>query len=799
MGRSGMWAPKRATFGHTVRWLVLAPMLALPGCLPTRKSLEIAAPTTDSPLSVSEPKSGPRLATVTREGDPAGAITLAVAAPRAGRDGGLASRALAELIVHRMRLAGFDAGASADAAGLRVTVSMASDTVAEQVVGALHDALHQPVREPEVVEVVRALEATPLPTIAEPHVALAACSGDLGAPRGASRVVDRTSLEGARAEALRQGGIALGAVATKARTEALSRAVGRESTWQLDTRPAPDRGLASSHAVTVSALANEEATLELAFAVRDPRRALQLTVQEDAYRSPLSARLAVIDSPFRVTEVRGTARGDGGCVRIRLEAEHLPRERAPRIAAEALTVVATSVRRDLTLPLEPALVARQIVRSNDARTTAELAAWWGLAQLGAGPDELVTSSVLALPAERGDVDGRFLDLERSYRSQIAATPERIEVASAQAFVAAARTTVERGQGESWLLVGNECALAQEGDADSGRSALVARLAASPRVALGVTLEPWIEPAGVGILARSAALPGETATAHGRRLATAVGMALTSLPVTEGTFMRAKTDVLRLLASPAERQLEALLLGLNGLSPAWVRPHGLLEPQLATTMEDVEERWRAMLREPWRVAMVASIGAEEADATVAELSRWLGHGPTGPCVTSTSTAGERRAPQSGWAGEVLPPHGWLAVTSNDPKEAPIAEVIAAELEDTARRLGLAGHPMVLGIPRAPTVAVAFDGGDEARETAMAAWRRVLSDLRASGLTGTQLEQANQQVQRWRARSLDNPRGRLAALWRGDRMTPVTAFEVRSWLDRRIVPEHVVTVVGKPALP
>jgi hypothetical protein len=456
------------------------------------------------------------------------------------------------------------------------------------------------------------------------------------------------------------------------------------------------------------------------------------------------------------------------------------------------------VKADLETPLDPTVVARQILRTTDAAATAELAAWWALAGAGEASEGIVLSSVLAIPGERGDAAGTFDELEAAFRADIETAANQSPWTSMRGPKSEPRVALERGQGESWLLVANGCALAKESEWDAGRSALVVRLAASLGTLSAVVLEPWVEPAGVGLLARTRQLPGETNAATGRRLGMMAGMALTSLSSPEERFARTKSETLRHLSTPSARRIEGLLPRLEGLAPSWLRPEGLLERQLATSVDDIDERWRTMLREPWRAAMVASLDTDEAQVAFAEIARWIPMSDDAACTVTQPTRSISQATER-WLGSGVEPHAFLAIPGEGTSEGPIAAVVAAHLTNIAPRVSSVSHAFIMGSGRKPMLVIEIVASGAERDAAVLAWRREFESLRTNALSEDEFTRAQVVVSRERARSLESPRGRVAALWRGDRVTPVSAAEVRDWMARDFVNERIQILIGDPQAP
>jgi hypothetical protein len=108
-------------------------------------------------------------------------------------------------------------------------------------------------------------------------------------------------------------------------------------------------------------------------------------------------------------------------------------------------------------------------------------------------------------------------------------------------------------------------------------------------------------------------------------------------------------------------------------------------------------------------------------------------------------------------------------------------------------------LILGTGRKPTLVIEIMASGAERDAAVLAWRRELESLRTSALSEDELRRAQVVVSRERARALESPRGRVAALWRGDRVTPTSAEEVRDWTARHFVNERIQVLIGDPQAP
>src|SRR6185437_10679674 len=84
----------------------------------------------------------------------------------------------------------------------------------------------------------------------------------------------------------------------------------------------------------------------------------------------------------------------------------------------------------------------------------------------------------------------------------------------------AKSFVEHGQGEAWVLLGSPCGTWSESAGDAGAGAAVAMAAAARAAdsARDAQVEPFVAIDGIGVLVHGPPRPGESSAAHARRLA-----------------------------------------------------------------------------------------------------------------------------------------------------------------------------------------------------------------------------------------------------------------------------------------
>ncbi|MBM4358259.1 MAG: hypothetical protein FJ096_09120 [Deltaproteobacteria bacterium] len=789
--------------------LAAGALLLLAGCSALRGAPPVLLPgekdTPGIPLALRASRSRPRIALLRRTGDPEGAVAVAVAAPRVGPQATWENLALAALLDLRLRGGGFESRSTADGAGLRLAITVRDAEHVRRLIRSLPAIVSAETSEREVQLVVARLERESIPRIFAPYAALAACSGDGGllTSHGVLPTVTRQTLDALRVESLRTGAVALGVVGPADLTEAASDQLESAPAWPLREEPLPLRVLESHHATTVATSAIPVPALEVTWPLDDPRRALAVAEVELRRHSPLRARLALSGSEFKLVEVRATARPDGGCLRMRFEAQDVSRERLPSAAAGVLAQADLLVREPLDADAEEPRVAQRIAAAESAREAAELAAWWTLAGGATAPGVTgEASSVLVIAPHRDDGEQTYSELDEGYRSAIArrprgARPER-GAEAARPFSA----SIEPGQGESWLLLANDCAATEESRWDQGRGALAAHVAAAFPSERGITVEPWVRADGVGLLAHGPRHESESAEAAGRRLGRVLGAALTSVPFSDGRLARAQATLLPDLATDTARRLEALrdhpTLRVDGA----IHPHGGLARLLATTSSDAEERWRALLRGTWRGAMIASVGAAEVTVASRELSRWL------PTSDPASCPPRRAAGGSVTVERVDTPmadaFALILVESRAANEWRIVETLATALEldpqraaSTARSSSASSRIHWLGGRRAPTLAIEVSGSPSAVEVGVASWRERLDALRGQGMSRSALDAAIERLRRTRALEDGTTRGRVERLWLGAEPAEPSLDAMTRWLRANLAPTDIDVLVGTPS--
>ena len=315
-------------------------------------------------------------------------------------------------------------------------------------------------------------------------------------------------------------------------------------------------------------------------------------------------------------------------------------EDAPARIATAAALVRQELAVEITDTMTPPDLGRALAtQASDPREAAERAAWWSLARSPAAPAR-ADSMRLALTvgvAPRRDASAPTTE---TLRAEI----DRATMAW-HAPVVEARTHVERGQGEAWVLVASACGTLPEGVGDAGAGAAVAvAAAAQANAGADARVEPFVAADGVGVLAHGPARAGESPSAHARRLADLAARAFAADALDADEVARARTSLLALAADTDARAFATLGTALAPEHPSWIQPFGTRFGLASTSNDAVAARTAGLRAGPLRVAVLANVDAAEAEAAVRAVDRWIVRRPGG--VRSCPTPSLPTAPRPG---------------------------------------------------------------------------------------------------------------------------------------------------------
>ncbi len=784
----------------------------------------------------------PPLALIAREGDPQAGMAVAVLT-----DGIATARSttvawtLASLVAGRLPASSVVPVSE----GFRLRARAQGEGEVTAFFVAVRQALSAPVTEAEAQVVARKLAATA--TAVDPAAALSAsCRGTAlprggdGAESGSGEAIDRATLESWRRDAYALGRVSLAAVGSEALTRAADAEVTHEAAWPAARVPVRvDRPVVPGDRMYVRTGGAPEilARIDLAVPTATSARAVTLAAALGAEGGALSARLGALDRPATLAIVSGTAHPGGGCVALTVTVPSNDVGGRPSdvdLAARIGTAVAVTTQ-ELAVQAAAretdgasARTGDELAREEgDARDAADLAAWWTLADtLVPATTSANAASATTTPTVRVAV-GVSADHDGSPNRDAAAAGTSLlarvgaEVDRARAAVAELHSRVERGQGETWVLVASPCAGSDESDDDAGLAAAVtlAETSGAGAAADGSDLivEPWIALDGVGVLAHDHARPGESPPAAARRIADIAAHRFAATPLERSSVARARSALFAAADTVQARALATIAEAVSPGRPSWLVAQGTTVSLGRASDAEVVARATALRTGPLRVAILA--GDDEAQVTAAAqaVDRWMIRRPGGdracPRVpmppaphpgTYTLPLPRGSAATEAWLALPLPDHDrpafaaatWLA----DALDGEGGLLDRALDGDGLVRSASARVVGTLARGRAALV-VRLDAPPGSLDAAVAQTRVLLDRLRQGALGDADLARATER----HGAALDavrtTPRGRLVELFRerdaGTNLPAPSLLSWRAFAASAIKDDALIIAVARPA--
>jgi hypothetical protein len=800
-------------------------------------------PAEDATAAIEVQRSGerPSVALVIREGDPRGAVAAVVVTAA----GSYASTGLAALLEARLQRAGFAQVASrADRDSFRIRALLDTKERATDLVSAFQKALAQPIvsGSPEMGLVARRIATLKRHPFEAPIVSsIARCTGELGALASEPALDPKSSEGAARLEAVRAAAygatrVALGAAGSSTFTASVADAVRGADAWPKGS--AAETAWPSDDPAGAYAAAGQlagTARLTLAFSTRRAETAVAASSLVGASEGALIARLRALAVPFRVLESSATTRLRGGCLAVTMEtvrpASSSRLEEAAALAAKitrqeidgARSVVLLGAPRDRSAPFLGSEGTKAVRAANDPREAAELAALWSLTTPASADDKETLAAALALAPPNLDPRDANADLG----AQAQTNTQRFSSALSQLEKAWStpvlehRDRVEHGQGELWVLVASPCGTAAEGEADSGLSALAvtAALASRGRETRGVTLEPWIAPDGVGVIAHAQRSAGESTASMTARIAFEVARTLVAAPFPSGPFVSARGALLDRVGdgiSPDGRALDALAGAVAPGHPSWVAPLGSWDEVAKTGVEGASLRWSALTSGPLRLAVVANDDAQQADAVARAIDRWLVRTTDQPrtCPPVDAPPASRSGTLEVTLSAPPPLTTPLAqalvgfgVSPQGSSDSALAELTLAGLSGAdgwvskalaSMSLGATAQARLIGGTRSAALVVDVRAPETQLDAAVAQVRGLFQRLRQGAFSQADLDRSVSLRDKWDLEGSLDPRRRLVDLWRDVRPSAkaVSLDAWRNWAATALRDDKLIVVLARP---
>jgi hypothetical protein len=354
--------------------------------------------------------------------------------------------------------------------------------------------------------------------------------------------------------------------------------------------------------------------------------------------------------------------------------------------------------------------------------------------------------------------------------------------------------------------------------DAGATALAALAAAHMRRGEGdVSVEPWITPDGVGVIAHAPQRDDrETPAELAQRVAGAAARTLAGTTLRAETLGLARAAALSHLEQTAGREAAALEAFAGAIAPdhpSWIQPFGPWDRAASGALELARRRWQALAAGPLRSAVLANADATQAAAAAATIDRWVG----------AAVASGKDPKRCGAEGPVSPRAGRYAVRL--PKGTPLAQALVgapvpqasgaagrelARLTVAAMENGLlaaalgASQPAIaarasaqlVGGARASALLVDVRAPADQIGEAAARVKDLLTNL-PQRVTDADLARAEAALARREREARTSPRRRLISLWSGAPPAAKTSLAAwRGWMTAALIESALVIVEARP---
>jgi len=502
--------------------------------------------------------------------------------------------------------------------GLTLVVVLGSPKEASQAVQQLDSALSTPIDPRQLDEAtldqVRSIVG-PAQTAGPGDAALADCSGEL--------VVDakqldslktkaklRDAIERVRLEFHSQNNARFAYVGRRDIALSVERTLGQLQPWPMakSSGALPIGG--SKDSVSYSSSKGKLRRLSIAWRVDSAARAAVAARVLRFKGSPFLTQMSSLDVDWKIDMISAIARGVGACLRIDLS---IPSD-ATSISVpnlETTTRLATSESRiALETATTPNAEYLDIIAESDPRLAARRTAWYSLST-----PESVPRMQLNIHVRTSQTDSPALAIDPALHAALASkAPPVLD------FV----YRMEAGQGEQWMLLASPCGTAGERSNDAGSGAAWAKsIARRYSGHLGVTVEPWLAPDGLGFIAHSSPInQAESSQSLAARLGNALGSIVTTGSVTGAELATAREDALLRIGPTSRRAWWLLVDALSPNRPSLLEPLGSFDSIRNLDLAALRASRMKWLRGPLRVGTLLNRGDNQLVPLNSALHRWL---------------------------------------------------------------------------------------------------------------------------------------------------------------------------------
>jgi hypothetical protein len=698
----------------------------------------------------------PRLTLVDRDGDPSPGLSVAVVTGAGGR----VTLDLALVVEDRLQAAGVTVARRVDRDAFFMSTYLGTGDV--RFFELVRAALAAPIAEAELARAEAHVAALgPLPTepaeLAEVH----RCVGRLAVRD--ERAPQLADVENARKAAFARRRAAFALVGPASVAEGAEKAWLASAAWPEGASFQPAPPTAPAEVGRSVALGRGSARIEIALGVGDARQAAAAAEDIGRPSSPLRAKLSRLPVPFSLDEIGGVAQPQGGCLYITATSRSGDAGGdLPLAVAQAAGVAEAELAWAVSGPLDEGAATRQVTGATDAAQASTIAAWWSLST----PRDAKAPVVAAALFDAEAADATLA----AARDKLARPPSPARIPSK------VESRVEAGQGEMWIALGDACALVEEAPHLWGTASLVALSASleSPEID-GVSIEPMIDPHGVGIFAHARPRRGEAPEELADRVASAGAAALLGRPLTSDGLVEAQSRA----RAELERRWGHETVGLAPFAQALSPEHPVLVEPLGSFAEvsraDADRfvrRWRAFGSGGIELGVLANVNAAQAKRASEVVGRWLvGTGGAGSCQRSTPAPRPSRTEVHG-SGTSHSAWVLFGAPVADPGLAETARVLLdGRTQASLSRAALAS------VPGATARAWVSDGGalvvtvqvsDELSDPAEKAMTALVAKLAKGDVPEATLRDAARAAEEDARRELADPRTRLRLLLSGGKL-------------------------------
>ncbi len=559
----------------------------------------------------------PRLTMVTREGDPAAGVAVAIVTQAPPR----ANLVLALLLEDRLTAAGIRVGRRVDRDAFFFTAH-ASDTELAPFFAAVARALAAKVTPADLTRAETRLRSLgPLPSEPAELTELNRCSSKLALAD--NQPTSLAVVEQARVKAFTSGRVSFAVVGPASAKTQAEQALLATPTWPDGATDAetwlPARTTSVGRSLSV---ARGVARISVAYPVSDPRAAAAAAERMGRPLSPLRAKLGRLRVPFSIVEVGGVTKPHGGCIFVTVTSRAVD-SGADLAGATGLAsaVVEAELANAGNESFDPSVASRQVLHATDPVDAATIASWWALASPAVGKVNPQAVATALLDADATD-------------ASVSAVRDAISKAALPSTASLApKVRIETGQGELWVALADPCALEEEEPHQWGTASLVALAATLATNEIdGVTIEPLIDARGVGVFAHAAPRKGEVSTELAERVAGAAAGVLFGKPVTGDGIVEAQSIARTDLERRWGREtlgLVPLAAGLSPEHPSMLEPLGSFAQISRGDAERSARRWRSLGSSGLSLAVLGNVEERQGTLVGKTVGRWL----TGPSEAS----------------------------------------------------------------------------------------------------------------------------------------------------------------------